>query len=612
MPTFYAQLGVQRGSIHDQIIQNKLHSDAVAKVVTGIAVAIVTVALTVVSLGTATPAVLAAGASIGAAGISTYMAYDEYQQYTESHAIADAGFANDPSVVWLVLAVVGAGADMASAVSVVGKLAPTARTLGEAATLGEADGKLIDFTKAVEKLKAAKEIDEKLAAAANKAAAARTSYAAAQDQFKADLKIAASGARGALGPFSDPMVFRGLVKMAVAKIREGMHSLEVFIEQLKKVRIDAQLGELSPEDLVKAKDAWAQAESLSKQAKDPELLDKLLEHGVDPATVEQLSAKLDAAALRQLLDHGLTPAQIDRLAKMTEPQLKRLLALSGDQVAAFARLPDAALARYTGLADNVFMKFAGLDAAGIERFGALSDAAFAKLAALDAPMLRSFAALDVETLRSFAFFDDAVLRRFGSIPPADLAKLSGIDTIALRDLEAMDEKALRELLANHSTEDIRVLGNMTPQKWAEAHASASSLDAEGGHSFAKHGAHTTAAQQETRLRTGIAPDGSASTVPPPESGKFASDAAHMEAATAAERKLYDNMVNTKGRLKAGYDAKLEVPGAGFSYSLDPPGVPPPPYLGGRVVETMCNSVYVAWKLNPAGTDYIIVTMYPIP
>src|SRR5262249_11916038 len=151
----------------------------------------------------------------------------------------------------------------------------------------------------------------------------------------------------------------------------------------------------------------------------------------------------------------------------------------------------------------------------------------------------------VETLRSFAFFDDAVLRRFGSIPPTDLAKLTGIDTIALRDFEALDEKALRELLANHSAEDIRVIGNMTPQKWAEAHASASSLDAGGGHSFAKHGAHTTVAQQETRLRTGVAPDGSAASTPPPDASKFASDAAHVEAAKAAERKLYDNMVNTR-------------------------------------------------------------------
>jgi hypothetical protein len=606
MPTFYAQMGIQPGSIHDQIIQDKMHSDAIAKVVTGIVVAIVTVALTVVSLGTATPAVVAAGASIGAAGISTYLAYDEYQQYTEDHAIAEAGFANDPSVLWLVLAVVGAGADMASAVKVVSKLVPAAKAL-------ETEGKLIDFTKAVEALQRSKELDEKIAAAANKAAAARASYAAAKDKFKAGLKAAASGRLGGVsGAFTDPDVFRGLVKMAVAKLREGVYSLEVFIDELRQARIAATLGEMSPEELVKAKDAWAQAEVLANQVKDPELLSKLIERGLDPAAVERLTAKLDDTALQQLLDAGLIPPQVDRLSTLAESQMKHLLALPGDRIAVFAGLPEAAFARYAGLADNVFAKFAGLEATGIERFGSLSDAAFAKLAALDAPMIHSFAALDVVTLRSFAFFDDAMLRRFGSISPVDLAKLTSIDTIALRDFEAMDPHELRALLANHSAEDIRILGNMTPQKWAEGHASASSLDAGGGHSYAKHGAQTTAAQQEMRLRTGMAPDGSAMATPPKESGRFASDAAQAEAAKMAEQKLYDNMVKTSGQLKQEIVMKIDVPGAGFSYRIDPPGIPPPPYTGGRVVETMCNRVHAFWKLNPASTDYILYTMYPIP
>jgi len=69
-------------------------------------------------------------------------------------------------------------------------------------------------------------------------------------------------------------VFRGLVKMAMAKIREGVHSLEVFIDQLKKVRIDAQLAEMSPEELTKAKEAWAQADGLIRQINDPAKLDQ--------------------------------------------------------------------------------------------------------------------------------------------------------------------------------------------------------------------------------------------------------------------------------------------------------------------------------------------------
>jgi hypothetical protein len=181
MPAFYAEMDIQPGSIHDQIIKDKMYDDAIAKLVGGILLAIVAIALTVVSLGAATPAIIAAGASIGAAGLSTYIAYDEYQQYSADHAVADAGFADDPSVVWLVLAIVGAGVDMGAATKAVRALAPAAKAL-------EAGGEVIDFTKAVEALQRSKQLDEKIAAVADKAAA-RKSYAAAKGELSAALVL---------------------------------------------------------------------------------------------------------------------------------------------------------------------------------------------------------------------------------------------------------------------------------------------------------------------------------------------------------------------------------------------------------------------------------------
>jgi hypothetical protein len=176
MPTFYAEMDIQPGSIHDQIIKDKIHDEAIAKLVGGILLAVVAIALTVVSLGTATPAVVAAGASIGAAGLSTYMAYDEYKQYTTEHAISDAGLADHPSVIWLVLAIAGAGVDMGAVTKTVRALAPAAKAL-------EAGGEFSDFAKAVEALQKSRQIDEQIAAAADKAAAARKSYAAAKGEL---------------------------------------------------------------------------------------------------------------------------------------------------------------------------------------------------------------------------------------------------------------------------------------------------------------------------------------------------------------------------------------------------------------------------------------------
>ena len=336
MPAFYAEMDIQPGSIHDQIIKDKMHDDAIARLVGGILLAIVAVALTVVSLGAATPAIVAAGASIGAAGLSTYMAYDEYKQYTAEHAVAQAGFADDPSVVWLVLAIVGAGVDMGAATKAVRALAPAAKAL-------EAGGEVIDFTKAVEALQKSKQLDEKIAAAADKAAAARKSYAAA----KGELSAALGKAYSLPGPLTDPEVYRALVKMAAAKIKEGGHSLAGFIAEIKQARLAAKLGELTPEELAKAKEAFAQAEALVGNGKigDTSTLERLLAHSkiVDATTLERLLANskiVDAATLERLLASSkiTDAAALERLighAKIADAvTLERLL---GD-----AKIADAA------------------------------------------------------------------------------------------------------------------------------------------------------------------------------------------------------------------------------------------------------------------------------
>jgi len=161
---------------------------------------------------------------------------------------------------------VGAGVDMGAATKAVRALAPAAKAL-------EAGGEVIDFTKAVEALQKSKQLDEKIAAAADKAAAARKSYAAA----KGELSAALGKAYSLPGPLTDPEVYRALVKMAAAKIKEGAHSLAGFIAELKQARLAAKLGELTPEELAKAKQAWEDAERLAKSAESP--VDILSESG---------------------------------------------------------------------------------------------------------------------------------------------------------------------------------------------------------------------------------------------------------------------------------------------------------------------------------------------
>lgn len=253
-PLFYVQQGIRPGSIHDLIIQDKMKSDAILKLVKGIALAIVAIAIAVITFGTATPALIAAGAGIAGAGLGVYMAFEEYQQYAQEKNLADVGFANDPSVVWLVIAIAGAALDMAAAVKAVS-------ALGKAAKALDAGGDLKAFTNLVRQLEKEKKITAEIARAADNAAAARKGFAEASSE----LSKAMSGKLYSFpGPLADPDVYKAVVKMARQAIKTKVYDATKFIEELKLARVRAGFGDLTPEELAKAKQAWDEAKKLVK------------------------------------------------------------------------------------------------------------------------------------------------------------------------------------------------------------------------------------------------------------------------------------------------------------------------------------------------------------
>lgn len=340
MPQFYAQQGIQPGSIHDLIIQDKLKEDRIKKIVVGILLAIVAIALTVVSLGTATPALVAAGAAAGAFGISAYQAYEEYKEYTETQKLADVGLVDDPTVVWLVVAVVGAAADMGAAFKAI-------KGLGAAAKALNAGGEISHFNKAVRALEEAGEIDARIARAAERAAAARRGFSDASGELT---KILGSRAYSFPGPFTDPDVYKQLVKMASAKFKEIGNNGLIWLEELKRARVAAKLGEMSPEELAKAKQAWEEgiravddaakelAPSADKIAELKKSLTPVLPHANDisgPSLV--MLDKLDKSVLPKL--KAADAAELDRLGKMLveDPSLAERLAKSNNPYGALKK-----------------------------------------------------------------------------------------------------------------------------------------------------------------------------------------------------------------------------------------------------------------------------------
>ena len=254
LPVFYAKQGIRPGSIHDMIIRDKMRSDAILKLVKGIAVAIVAIALAVLTFGKAIPVIIAVAAGIAGAGLGVYMAYDEYLEYTQEKNLADVGFAKDPSVVWLVIAVLGAAFDMASAVKAVS-------ALGKAAKALDAGGDLKAFTKVVKRMERKKTITAEIAHAADKAALARKGFAEASDELT---RAMAGKVYSFPGPLADPKVYRAVVKMARQAIKTKVYDAQKFIDELKLARVKAGLGDLTPEELAKAKQAWDEAQKLIK------------------------------------------------------------------------------------------------------------------------------------------------------------------------------------------------------------------------------------------------------------------------------------------------------------------------------------------------------------
>lgn len=260
MPFFFAQLGIRPDSIHEAIIKDKLSEGKILKLIKGIAIALVSIALVVLTAGAATPFV-AAGAAIASAGLGGYMAYHDYQEYVKEKKLAAVGFVDDPSAAWLVISVVGAALDMAAAAKALKAIGESADAVRALRALEQSSDlkSLNDFSKALKALEEESKISAKVRVAAEKAAEARKGFAEATKELTFAI---GSKAYSFPGPLTDPDVYKALVKMARQAIKTKIYDIQKFIEELKLAKIRAGLGNLTPEELANAKKAWEEGNVL--------------------------------------------------------------------------------------------------------------------------------------------------------------------------------------------------------------------------------------------------------------------------------------------------------------------------------------------------------------
>jgi uncharacterized protein DUF4157 len=252
------KLEVTPGSIFSELVQERV--DAIKREEGLIAAlkAVLAIAFTILTFGAGAIAVVGAVGLLTLGGVGVY---EEYEKFRISSEAAGSGLSSkEPSPMWLVLSVAGVVFDALAVTAAVKALRPAAMAL-------EAGGKVDDFRKAVQLLEQQGQIESKVARSVEAAADARQAYGAARGELRTALL---GKAYSFPGPLADPDVYKAVVKMAAAKIRQGIESVNQFILELNAVRVEAKLGELSGEELALAKKAFADAEvEVAKSAVKP-------------------------------------------------------------------------------------------------------------------------------------------------------------------------------------------------------------------------------------------------------------------------------------------------------------------------------------------------------
>lgn len=278
--------GIQPGSIYERIIRDHMAQARLEALLEGVALAVITLALTIATFGGGTIGVVA---GVAAVGLSAFQAVDAFNTYVRESNAEDAQLlSEDPSIGWLVLAVVGAAADLGAAVAAVRALRPAAQALNQT-------GDVLAFRQALSELRG---VDARILRAVEHGADAQAAIA---QQWRA---IAAIGHRAndILGVVAESG-YR-LMVMAWHGAKRGLVRFDQFLAELHRAQLIARIEDLTPEEL------------------------HALRGPFDEGLRRALDGFLDPAALDDEARAALTPAEIDDAAAFG-----RFIGLSDDEVA---------------------------------------------------------------------------------------------------------------------------------------------------------------------------------------------------------------------------------------------------------------------------------------
>ncbi len=240
---------IEKDSIFDLIIKDKAARINGFKILKAICFVVIAVALTIVTLGAAAPLAVAAG--VGSLGLSLYGVYEAVEDYKRQNAANDVGLlTDDPSLVWVVLAIAGAAIDTA-ALSAAFK---AAKPIAEATTVFNKTGDVVQLEK---DLATIADISTQVRSNILKAAMAR---AQAKEMLKSVLRPSGGMARMVILPGGEE--FAKLVATAYYFTKAKVYDFGAFILELKAAKlIDESVG-LTADELKILKNAFEKSKSI--------------------------------------------------------------------------------------------------------------------------------------------------------------------------------------------------------------------------------------------------------------------------------------------------------------------------------------------------------------
>ena len=295
--------GFEEGSIFESIINDKAERIADAEWFKTITIIVLAIALTIVTLGAATPLAIAAG--VASVGLSLYSVYEAADTYQKNNAANDVGLlTDDPSLVWVVIAIAGAAFDIGALAAVFKAAKPIAEATKAVRTAE-------DLITLETKLGQIGELSAKMRSNILKSAEAQVQ---ANKMIKSVLTPQAGMAKMTILPGGEE--FARLVAAAYYMAKKGAIDFHSFLLKLKAERIIDDIGALTAEERLILKDAFGRGKAFREV--DPALADDL-----ERAIAEGDFARMDA--LINTSERGSLTGNKTRIIDSMDESTKRSL-----------------------------------------------------------------------------------------------------------------------------------------------------------------------------------------------------------------------------------------------------------------------------------------------